>query len=573
MASDVGRRRSWRFRAFARVKRNQIALLALLAGTVVVLTFIGARSTGGLDVFGALHAALRSLIGGNAWDEYGTPGNIASYLDLALVSGVAAKAIVLAFANGADALLARPRRGHTIVCGLGDRGRMLTEALLAAGEKVTVLEFDAANPFVGGLRAQGARVVIGDATTAAGLERAACGRARRVIAVLPSDDDSAAVARALAETGPARPPILVHNSDTSVWSMLFDLDGCDVTPFSVTDSSSADVFLECDLAGGEAAVALAVYGTGPLAESIVIRAAKVWQAESQRRGAPSRLPVRVIGPDARDFATRRLAFRYPGIGDLCELEPIAVSSLDSAEDVVECSAREPLSSATVAIVATGDRETTVRCAMLLARRLPGRCGIVAVLPFASGLLELLRSKDAALADRVRPVDLHRALQDPRTLLGGTREEFARLAHEDWLRAQLAGGKKLGGRGSLRHWEDLPDGLKASNRHQVAALYDRMLPMIGAAVVPVAEWAPEPFQFTAAETESLAEVEHERWSADRAADGWVLDRTLAEGDVERKRTPWLVDWDELPEDMKRWDRETIERFPALLARAGFRLKRV
>jgi hypothetical protein len=35
----------------------------------------------------------------------------------------------------------------------------------------------------------------------------------------------------------------------------------------------------------------------------------------------------------------------------------------------------------------------------------------------------------------------------------------------------------------------------------------------------------------------------------------------------------VGWDELPEDMKQWDRETIERFPVLLARAGFRLKRI
>jgi voltage-gated potassium channel Kch len=573
VTQEAGRKRSFRFQAFGWLKRNQITLLGVLAGAVVVLSYIGARSPGGLDFAGALYAALRSLVGGNPWGTYGTPGDVASYLDLLLASGIAAKAFVLAFANGADALLARPRGGHMIVCGLGQRGRVLTEALLSGGAKVTVLEIDAENRHIGGLRALGARVVIGDAMTPAGLRAAGCRRARRVVAVLPNDDDNAAVVQALVGTGEKRPPVLVHNSDTSLWSMLFDLAGDDITPFSVTDSSCADVFLECDLAGGQDGTVLAVYGTGPLAESIIIRAAKVWQAESHRRGTPSRLPVRVVGPNADGFSARRLAFRYPGIEELCDLEPIAISSFDTAEDVMECSAGERVTSATMVIVATGDRETTVRCAMLLARCVPSQCGIVAALPATSGLLDLLRSHDEGLAERVRPVDLHGALENPSTLLGGKREEFARLAHEDWLRAQLAGGKRMEGRGSLRHWEDLPEGLKASNRHQIANLYDRMLPKIAIRVVPVAEWEPEVFEFSGEELELLAEAEHARWSDDRVADGWVLDRTLMEGDVERKRSPWLVGWGELPEDMKQWDRETIERFPVLLARAGFRLKRI
>jgi hypothetical protein len=450
---------------------------------------------------------------------------------------------------------------------------VLSESLLYDGEKVTILERDGKNRDIVAMRSQGARIVIGDGTSAKALQAVGCRNARRVIAVLPTDDENAAVVQALTQTGPEQPPIFVHNTDTALWSMLFDIAGGHVTPFSATDSSCADVFLECDLVSTDGDVVLAVYGTGPLAESIVIRAAKLWQADSHRRGTPSPLAVHVIGPDAAEFSSRRLDLRYPGIGSLCSLVPVTIPSLDSAEDITECSHDSKVACATTAIVATGSQEQTVRCAMLLAGCLPPPCQIVAAVPSESGLLGLMLSQDKALADRMRTVDLSRALNNASTLLGGKREEFARLAHEDWLRAQLASGAKSGSRGSLRHWEDLPDGLRVSNRDQIAKLFDRMLPAVSATAVPVAEWDPEPFVYTAEELDLLARMEHDRWSDDRVADGWVLDRTLKDSDVEHKRTPWLVGWDELPEDMKQWDRETIERFPVLLARAGFRLKRI
>lgn len=572
MQDGMARKRTLRFRMLALFRRSETALLALLAAAVVVLTFTGARSHAGLSVPEAFYAALRSLGGGSPWSKYGTLGDVANWLDLLLVFWVGAKAVMLAFANASDAALARFRRGHTIVCGLGKRGRLLSEALLYGGDRVTVVEMDPKNPTITLLRSQGARVVIGDATSPAGLQAAACRRAGRVIAVLPTDDGNASVARALAETGPVRPPIFVHSADTSIWSMLFDITGEDLTPFSVTDSSCTDVFLECDLANQDEGVVLAVWGTGPLAESIVIRAAKVWQAESHRRGCPSPLPVRVIGPGADDFATRRMALRYPGIGALCAFEPVAISSFDSAEDVTECALDGRVGCATTSIVATGDQEQSVRCAVLLSRCLPEQCQVVVAVPADSGLLALLLTHDEGLANRVKVVNLSKALENPATLLGGKREELARLAHEDWLRAQLAKGETLGNRGSLRHWEELNDDLKASNRDQVASLFDRMLPAVGACIVPVAEWDAEPFSFSSAEVELMAEFEHDRWCRERADAGWVLDRSLTAGDTERKLTPWLVGWDELPEDMRHWDRETVTRFPVLLARAGFRIQR-
>ena len=79
-----------------------------------------------------------------------------------------------------------------------------------------------------------------------------------------------------------------------------------------------------------------------------------------------------------------------------------------------------------------------------------------------------------------------------------------------------------------------------------------------------------FSFTREEIELLAEMEHERWVVERRAAGWRPDR---ERDVERKTTPYLVGWAELPEDIRDRDRETIVRLPAQVNDAGYQIVRL
>jgi len=566
------RRRPLRLRLLEAGRQQEAFLLVLLAAVIAALTFSGALYQARIALLGALYAAVKSLAGANEWNQYGWPGNIAAWLGLLLISWVAMKAAVFAFAAQVDSLLCRTRRGHTIVCGLGERGKTLSEALLQAGETVTVLDRDEKNPFAATLRAQGARVVAADATRPESLRLVRADRARRIVAMLFADDENAAVALALQEVCGANHPLCyIHNSDTATWSSLFGSAEGRIVPFSVVDSSAVELFLEYDLSLAAEDAAVDVYGIGPLAESIIIRAAKIWQAEGVRRGKASRLPVRIIGPCTEDLATGILPMRYPGIDSLCRFTPVEIASLAVAEELVGCALGPDAACPTVAIVATGDRDETARSALLFAQWLPAECQVIAVVPSRSSLLDLLLTRDEELAGRLKAVDVSSALRDPATLLGGPREELARLAHEDWLRSQMRQGSSLTAGGPLQHWEDLPDGFKESNRHQTAALFERMLPAIGAVAVPIAEWAAEPFVFTPEQIEVLAGLEHERWCQERQGAGWILDRTLTERDAERKRTPWLVPYDELPESQKENDRDFATRIPVMLARAGFRLQ--
>ena len=50
-----------------------------------------------------------------------------------------------------------------------------------------------------------------------------------------------------------------------------------------------------------------------------------------------------------------------------------------------------------------------------------------------------------------------------------------------------------------------------------------------------------------------------WNVERAFAGW----TLGEKDVERKVTPYLVPYDDLPENIKDYDRDTVRNLSRLL----------
>jgi Trk K+ transport system NAD-binding subunit len=88
-----------------------------------------------------------------------------------------------------------PDGGHVIVCGLGAIGFRVVEELLRYGELVVVIERDAHNRFVRGVRRLGAPVIIGDASVREVLREAHADTSRAVIA--STDDDLTNLAIAL----------------------------------------------------------------------------------------------------------------------------------------------------------------------------------------------------------------------------------------------------------------------------------------------------------------------------------------------------------------------------------------
>jgi hypothetical protein len=69
---------------------------------------------------------------------------------------------------------------------------------------------------------------------------------------------------------------------------------------------------------------------------------------------------------------------------------------------------------------------------------------------------------------------------------------------------------------------------------------------------------------------LARREHERWWRERESDGWTF---APQKDISAKRSPYLVPWEDLSEEIRDKDRDIVRGIPAFLARAGFRVVRL
>ncbi len=72
------------------------------------------------------------------------------------------------------------------------------------------------------------------------------------------------------------------------------------------------------------------------------------------------------------------------------------------------------------------------------------------------------------------------------------------------------------------------------------------------------------------TEKIAANVHENWAAERIADGWTYGEKR---DDEKKTTPCLVPYDELPEREKDFDRITaIQSIKTILA-LGYKIEKI
>ena len=69
------------------------------------------------------------------------------------------------------------------------------------------------------------------------------------------------------------------------------------------------------------------------------------------------------------------------------------------------------------------------------------------------------------------------------------------------------------------------------------------------------------------TEQIAENVHENWAAGRVAEGWVYGEN---SDNEKKTTPCLVPYSELPDSEKEYDRNTAIQTLKLIVALGYKI---
>jgi len=113
---------------------------------------------------------------------------------------------------------------------------------------------------------------------------------------------------------------------------------------------------------------------------------------------------------------------------------------------------------------------------------------------------------------------------------------------------------------LTDFENLPDDIKYSNKDNAYHIPTKLL-AIGYKIRPVKKgFKSVTLHLNDAETETMALIEHIRWSWDKRLNGWIYGNVK---DNSNKIHPGLIPYQELSESEKEKDRELVRLIPALL----------
>ncbi len=489
----------------------------------------------------------------------------------------ALQALGMLFREQREAFWLRRRKGHVVICGLGRKGMQLVRDFLAEGEDVVVIESDEDNPRLATCRFLGAKILIGNSTDTLVLKRARVDHASSVIAVSGSDGTNVETAINVYHLVQARPEKV--RSLVTCYIQVVDLQlGWLLEQHDLLSSPEeffkARVFngfqncarsllerfpLEppCFAVDDPRGVHLIVVGFGKMGQSVALQAAKLCHMANGKQ-----LRITVIDRQA-DSLQESFTNRHPQLEQVCDLTYLAGDE-ESPEirKALLSWAQDENALTSIAVCLDGD-SASLTCALTIMSTLRSRALPVFVrMAEAYGLATLLDNRlgGGQWDGKVHAFGMTEFNVTSKLLLNRERETLAQAFHEDYVAKRLAEGKPAT-RPNMREWSSLSWDLQDSN-FQGADHLPVKLRAIGCRAeslgqgTAVGEFDPE-------EIEVMARMEHARWYAERSIAGWRPGPT----DHEEKVSVSLVDWDELPDDVREYDRQMVRCIPAVLALIG------
>ena len=467
--------------------------------------------------------------------------------------------------------LARGKRRHFVVCGLGETGTQVVQNLTAAGKDVVVVERDGDSPHAVGLEHAGVPVLRGDAADIAVLRQAGLARASAVVLSTGQDtvnvDIALRIRESLGKQVRRRPlTVLIELRDEWLFGRIIEHDreplgtpAVELRPFNTYEDAARLLIktLRPQPVDDGATRPVFLFGFGRMGREVLLH---LLRAAPVPLGATTRLLV--FDRDAKNLGAR-FGLATPVAGELAQLEFVD-SALDTgapeAWDVLErrLEADAPLA----LMVCLPDDGNTLHLALELRSRLDKR-GHMDIPVFVRlqqhqrlGAFASEIERIEPYRDRLRVFGALEELLQPGILVGWRLDTLARAYHEHYLKSQPGGPP----------WEQLPEQFRISNR-RAADHVSVKLAQLGLNMVR--SESPRLLVFSTGETEVLAQLEHRRWFIERRLLGWTHGEMR---DDAQRRNPILLEWERLPEEARARNREATGALPQILARAGFEIRR-
>jgi hypothetical protein len=495
----------------------------------------------------------------------------------AFVSGV--RVVVSAVRHDFRLAMARRKKQHTIVCGLGDSGMQVVSNMQATGQEVVVVDRLDNTVNAAACDQQGIPVVKGDAGNAEVLTLAGALRAQTIIVCTGNDADNMDVALSIKDLVSRRPrsgsgalTVLAEMRDPWLFSRLIDHDrqalgsaDVDLRLFNIYENAARLLVRSLRLPPGPEidAGAFVIAGFGTMGQQLLLHLI---------RAAPgaigSKTKIVVLDREADQQKVRFLQ-SYPAVTELADVSFVGADISLDAEQVwtnVEKIVRDiPVSG--VAICFSNDQDGLY--AALSMRRLLDNLSRIHVPLFVR--LERQRHLGqfaSALANLPGPSHRLQAFGGLQELLStdllirGKLDTLAAAFHTNWLNSPANDRTSS----AARPWAELAETFKMSNRRRADSVPIQFA-QAGLRLVPSP--APVSLKFSAEEIELLARFEHRRWSSERRLLGFTY------GPVRSQNPPrheLLVEWEQLPEKVRERNRADLGTLPDILAAANFEIRR-
>ena len=205
-----------------RGRATLLVLLALLI-TIGVATFTYVWQSLDTTLVDAFYFSVGMITGAGGQEQVAENAPAAIKVFTALMMLVGAGVIGICYALLNDFILGAhfqrlwsvarmPRHQHYVVCGLGGLGYRIVSHLQDAGHQVVVVEKDANNRFLTGVKARKVPVIVADARMASTLQTVNAHQATAVIVVTSEDNINLEIALTVRSLS-TKPPIVVRTQD------------------------------------------------------------------------------------------------------------------------------------------------------------------------------------------------------------------------------------------------------------------------------------------------------------------------------------------------------------------------